>query len=199
MPLTFERLVGAQIADVFEPLAELRIAVFRHFPYLYEGTVEYERDYLQTYANSPRAFLLAAYDGPKMVGATTCIPLTDETPDVQAPFVKAGFALDEVFYFGESILLPEYRGLGVGHRFFDEREAHASSFGTFSYTCFCAVVRPDDHPLRPADYRPLDTFWYKRGYRRAPELHTTFAWPDLGETVSTAKEMVFWLRPLGAL
>jgi GNAT superfamily N-acetyltransferase len=192
----FEHYRGAAIETVFEPLAALRISVFHDFPYLYEGTPEYEREYLGTYARAERALLFATFDGERMVGATTCIPLSDETEEVQAPFQKAGFDLSEVFYFGESILLPEYRGLGLGHRFFDEREAHALQFGAYRHTSFCAVQRPEDHPLRPAHYRPLDDFWTKRGYRKEPELTTEFSWPDLGETESTPKKMVYWIRPL---
>jgi len=196
MKLHYNTFKGAGIRAVFDPLARLRIAVFRDFPYLYEGTLEYELEYLNTYADADRALLFAVFDGDRMVGATTCIPLADETEEVQAPFRAAGFNLEEVFYFGESILLPEYRGLGLGHRFFDVREAHAASFGAYQLTCFCAVDRPVDHPLRPAGYRPLDTFWTKRGYRLEPGLQTTFSWPDLGETVSTPKIMNFRVRPL---
>jgi GNAT superfamily N-acetyltransferase len=130
------------------------------------------------------------------VGATTCIPLTDEADEVREPFVAAGFNLSSVFYFGESILLRAYRGHGLGHRFFDVREAHAASFGTFSTTCFCAVDRPIDHPLRPADYQPLDAFWTKRGYRKESRLQSVFSWPDLGETESTPKSMTYWTRSL---
>jgi GNAT superfamily N-acetyltransferase len=194
MELQFQSYEGAAIASVFEPLAKLRIAVFRDFPYLYEGTLEYEQDYLKTYAASERAFLFAAFKGDQMVGATTCIPLTDETEEVQAPFLAAGIPLSEVFYFGESILLPEYRGLGLGHRFFDAREAHAAKFGTYQLTSFCAVDRPADHPLRPSGYRPLDDFWMKRGYKKAPSLTTQFSWPDLGEPASTPKTMIYWTR-----
>jgi len=196
MKLHYNTFKGAGIRAVFDPLARLRIAVFRDFPYLYEGTLEYELEYLNTYADADRALLFAVFDGDRMVGATTCIPLADETEEVQAPFRAAGFNLEEVFYFGESILLPEYRGLGLGHRFFDVREAHAASFGAYQLTCFCAVDRPVDHPLRPEGYRPLDTFWAKRGYRLEPGLQTTFSWPDLGETVSTPKTMNFRVRPL---
>lgn len=192
--LTFVRKTGRETETVFDDLALLRIAVFRGFPYLYEGTVDYEKIYLQTYARSERSFLFAAYDGARMAGATTCIPLTDETEEVREPFIKAGYNLSEICYFGESILLPEYRGMGLGHRFFDEREAHAASFGTFKYTCFCAVVRPDNHPLRPAGYRPLDEFWTKRGYRKANSLQSQFSWPDIGASGSTLKPMVYWLR-----
>ena len=196
MNLNYQSYQGTNIQSQFTPLAKLRITVFRDFPYLYEGTLQYEQDYLKTYAASPRAFLFAAFDGEQMIGATTCIPLIDETEEVQAPFKAAGIPLEEVFYFGESILLPEYRGQGLGHRFFDAREAHAAQFGSYRITSFCAVDRPIDHPLRPKDYRPLDDFWGKRGYQKAPELQTEFSWPDLGAPHSTPKTMIYWTRPL---
>jgi GNAT superfamily N-acetyltransferase len=193
--LTFIRKTGAEFISIFDDLAALRIAVFRDFPYLYEGNITYEKEYLQTYANSERSFLFAVYDGSKMVGATTCIPLTDETAEVQAPFLQAGIPLDSVFYFGESILLPSYRGLGLGHRFFDEREAHARHFGTYFMTCFCAVERPIDHPLRTSDYQPLDVFWTKRGYSKRADLQSNFEWLDIGQERSTLKKMIYWTKP----
>ncbi len=131
-----------------------------------------------------------------MVGATTCIPLQNETEDVKQPFLEAGYDLNEIFYFGESILLPQYRGTGLGHRFFDERENHARSFGSYKLTCFCAVNRPSDHPQKPVDYRPNDIFWAKRGYQQEPSLVSTMDWPDIGDDQSTPKQMTFWLRPL---
>ncbi|RDB08052.1 GNAT family N-acetyltransferase [Runella aurantiaca] len=194
--LTFIAKRGPEIASVIEDLGKLRIAVFHDYPYLYEGTLDYEKEYLQIYTKAPRSFLFAVYDGTKMVGATTCIPLTDETADVRLPFEKAGFDINTIFYFGESILLPAYRGLGLGHRFFDEREAHARSFGTYKMTCFCAVERAEDHPSKPQSYRPNDVFWTKRGYQKEPALQSTFEWPDMGQTQSTPKKMIYWCRPL---
>ncbi len=194
--LTFARKTGAGIAGVFDDLAKLRIAVFRDYPYLYEGSVEYEKGYLQTYLQSEKSFLFAVYDGEVMVGATTCIPLKDETAEIRKPFEDAGFDIGSVCYFGESILLPAYRGLGLGHRFFDEREKHARSVGGFEICCFCSVDRADNHPLKPADYRPNDAFWLKRGYRKEPALQSTMEWPDVGESVSSAKTMIFWTKPL---
>jgi GNAT superfamily N-acetyltransferase len=194
--LTFQQYVGSEIRSVFDGLAALRIAVFREFPYLYEGSIEYEKTYLSTYADSERAMLFAVFDGEQMVGGTTCLPLSDETAEVQAPFRRAGYELDTVYYFGESLLLSAYRGQRLGHRFFDEREAHVRSFGVYQTMTFCAVQRPANHPLRPTDYRPLDVFWQQRGYHPDPALQTTFSWPDIGQSEDTAKPMQFWTRPV---
>ncbi len=194
--ITFMTRRGAETASVIENLGKLRIAVFRDYPYLYEGTLAYEKDYLETYIHSPNSLLFAVYDGSEMVGATTCLPLSDETAEVRLPFEQAGFDLKTIFYFGESILLPAYRGLGLGHRFFDEREAHAHNFGTYTLTCFCAVERAENHPAKPQDYRPNDAFWTKRGYRKEPSLQSSFEWPDIGQTHSTPKKMVYWTRTI---
>ncbi len=194
--LLFQSFKGGEIRAVFEPLAKLRIAVFRDFPYLYDGSLEYEMQYLQTYAASPCSMLFAVFDAGEMVGATTCIPLSDETPEVQKPFLDAGFDVNIIFYFGESILLPQYRGHGLGHRFFDEREAHARSFDKCQFTCFCGVVRPADHPMKPLGYKPLDGFWKKRGYEPVPNLISQFEWQDIGTEAPSPKPMQFWKKDL---
>ncbi|TLU98231.1 GNAT family N-acetyltransferase [Dyadobacter luticola] len=187
---------GEEIGAVVNDLAGLRIAVFRDYPYLYEGSVAYEKEYLTVYTASSKSLLFSVYDGDRMVGATTCLPLADESAEVRRPFEDAGYDISTVFYFGESILLREYRGLGLGHRFFDEREAHARTFGNFETSCFCSVDRGENHPLKPADYRSNNAFWTKRGYHEEPELQTYMSWPDVGDKVSTAKKMIFWIKKL---
>lgn len=187
---------GAEIRSVFDDLASLRIAVFRNYPYLYEGSVEYEKQYIDTYLKSEDSFLFGVYSRNEMVGATTCLPLRDETSEIRKPFEEAGLSLDNLFYFGESILLPEFRGQGLGHRFFNEREDHARSFGTYQQACFLSVERPPDHPARPANYRAKDTFWKKRGYRKQPAIRAVLEWPDVGQKEPTPKPLVCWIKDL---
>lgn len=187
---------GGLAAPYIDDLARLRITVFRAFPYLYEGTVDYERDYLATYARSAESLFVLALDGETVVGASTGIPMSEETEAFKAPFLDGGWNPGRIFYFGESVLLPAYRGQGIGVRFFEEREAHARRLGRFDHCCFCAVERPADHPLRPAGYEPLDAFWNRRGYRHLPELRTEFTWRDVGEDAETAKPMSFWLKEI---
>nr|WP_052195707.1 GNAT family N-acetyltransferase [Deinococcus radiopugnans] len=186
-------LSGPEARPFVAELARLRIGVFRAFPYLYDGTPEYEEAYLQTYLNNKNAVVILARDGQAVIGASTAVPLAGETAEVRAPFETSEFDVSDVLYLGESVLRPEYRGRGLGHAFFDGREAHARQLG-LGVTAFCAVQRPEAHPARPADYRPLNAFWAARGYVERPDLQTTMIWQDVGEDAETPKPMRFWLR-----
>lgn len=188
-------LHGQAIEGALRELAALRIAVFREYPYLYEGTVAYEENYLASYARCDYSTVVLARDGERVVGASTAMPLTVHSQAVVQPLKAAGFDPDDVYYFGESVLLPAYRGLGLGHRFFDERERAARERG-YRFATFCAVVRPDDHPKKPSEYVPHDAFWTKRGYQKRQDIVGELSWLEVGEAAETAKPMVFWLKTL---
>ena len=196
MTLTYHIYIGKEIEEILEDLGKLRISVFREFPYLYEGSEEYERNYLKTYFAIERCCVVAVFDGKQMVGASTCLPMIDESAEVQLPFLKNNIEVKKVFYFGESILLPQYRGLGIGNRFFEEREKHVMSFKEYEMICFCAVDRPENHKRRPTDYRPLNDFWNKRGFTKQKHLKTYFSWKDLDEPQESKKPMIFWTKYL---
>ena len=195
MALSVQSLTGPDIAPLIDALADLRIRVFREWPYLYDGDAAYEADYLHEFAAAPDAVLVAAYDGAEIVGAATASPLNAQKREFRAPFEAQGIDVDTVFYFGESVLLSRYRGQGLGHAFFDHREAQALCSGA-ALASFCAVVRPSDHPLRPAAYRPLDRFWRKRGYAPVEAMVGTFDWRDIGENEETPHPMQYWMRRL---
>lgn len=188
-------LHGAAIEPYLDALAALRIRVFRDWPYLYEGSISYERQYLQSYLRCSESIVVLALQGEDCVGATTALPLLAAEAEWQAPFVAAGLALNNTLYFGESVVLPDYRGLGVGVAFFAAREAHARAYG-LSECSFCAVQRPAEHPLRPAGYSGNESFWHKRGYRPRPELVGHYDWPDIGAAESSRKTMQYWSKTL---
>lgn len=198
MDATLETVVlrGADIAPRLDEVARLRIAVFREFPYLYDGDPGYEARYLQAYVGTPDSVCVLALDGEAVVGASTGLPLQDEGEEFHRPFLEHGIPVDSVFYCAESVVLPTYRGKGLGHRFFDAREAHARALGRFSWTAFAAVDRPEGHPRRPTNARANDAFWTRRGYERRPGMTMRLAWRELGETVESEKPLTFWLRPL---
>ncbi len=195
MTLDVRPLTGAALDAALDDVARLRIAVFRAFPYLYDGDAAYERRYLQPYRDSSDALVVGAFDGARLVGAATAAPLEDHAGDFAAAFAGTGLRLEDIWYCAESVLLPEYRGHGIGHRFFDLREAKGRALGR-RHAAFCAVVRPADHPARPAGYTPLDGFWRKRGYAPLEGVVAACSWKDLGEAKETRKPLQFWMRDL---
>ncbi len=185
--LRIETLTGPALAVCLPDVARLRIDVFRAWPYLYDGSFDYEQNYLADFAAAQNAIVVAAFDGDRVVGAATGAPLGGHTAEFVPLFESHGYDPSSIFYCGESVLLPQYRGSGVGHIFFDQREAHARNCtgpnGAFTQLAFCSVVRSPDDPRRPADYVPLDTFWRKRGYAPVPGLVGSYSWRELGAEV----------------
>lgn len=195
MSVTVSPLTGAALSAALPALARLRIEVFRAFPYLYDGSLAYEQKYLATFAQSRDAIIVAAREGDEIVGCATASALDTNHEELIAPLRAAGVDLATTFYCGESVLLPGYRGRGIGHAFFDHREAQARAHG-YKRACFCAVLRAEDDPRRPAEYEPLDAFWGKRGYAKMPGVIARFSWQELGEAGESEKPMQFWMRAL---
>jgi GNAT superfamily N-acetyltransferase len=193
--LQIHKLTGAGLERALNDLARLRIEVFRAFPYLYDGTLAYEEGYITGLAGAKDSFIAAAEDEGRIVGCATGSALAGHHEEFAAPFASHNYDPAQVFYCGESVLLPGWRGRGIGHKFFDLREAHAKERG-YKYSAFCAVIRPADHPLRPANYVPLDAFWEKRGYRKVPGMIASFHWKDIDQPQETEHSMQFWLREL---
>lgn len=188
-------LKGAELEAALDGVAELRITVFRDWPYLYDGSREYEREYLATYRDNPGALLVGAFHEGRLIGASTSTPMEDHAPEFAAPFRALGIAPEKILYGAESVLLRPYRGIGLGHRFIDLREEHARALGR-THVAFCSVVRPEDHPARPAVYRSNDAFWRGRGYETLSGVVAQFSWKDLGEAEETEKALQFWMRAL---
>ncbi len=188
-------LVGAELIAHLDDVARLRIAIFRDWPYLYDGRLEYEREYLKTYRDTPGALLVGAFDAGILVGASTSTRMEDNAEAFSAPLKQIGLPVETILYGPESVLLPAYRGQGLGHRFFDLREAHARTLGR-THVAFCSLARGADHRLRPQTWRTNDAFWAGRGYAPLPGVMARFSWKDLGDSAETEKPLQFWMRRL---
>ncbi len=104
MSISVKRLTDDEIKLHILDLARLRIEVFKEFPYIYDGSVNYEVKYLKKYLKSKRAALIGAFDQDKVIGISSCLPLADEENHVQKTFIDTGliskkyFILAKVFY-----------------------------------------------------------------------------------------------------
>jgi GNAT superfamily N-acetyltransferase len=188
-------LAGAEITAHVDDIAALRIAVFRDWPYLYDGIIAHERQYVASYRDHPGALLMGAFDLGRLVGASTSTPLEDLGPDFVAPFADLGVQAGSVLWGPESALLPAYRGQGIGHRFFEFREAHARALNR-SHVAFASIVRPEDHPARPANARTNDAFWRGCGYQPMAGVTIAFAWKDTSDATETKKSLQVWVKEL---
>jgi GNAT superfamily N-acetyltransferase len=203
MTVSVTTVAGDRLNDVLDELSALRLTVFREWPYLYDGNARYEADYLATFSQARGAIIVCAFDGAIMVGAATGAPLAGHTGEFVPLFEARGFDPDEVFYCGESVLLPRYRGRGIGHAFFDHRETHALAMNDagarFRYSTFCGVVRAAGDKRAPPGYRALDGFWRKRGYEKVDGLRGRYDWREVGSVEETGHDMQFWLRELNPM
>ena len=110
-------LQAAELEPWLNGLGKLRIDVFREYPYLYDGDEDYERNYLRRYLEAKDSLVVVVTDSKDdVVGATTCLPMAEEGPEFREPLEQTGMNVGEIFYLGESVLLPEWRGRGnKGH------------------------------------------------------------------------------------
>lgn len=184
-----------EIAARLCEIAALRIGVFREWPYLYEGDPEYERAYLSPYLTTPDALVVGVLHQGRLVGASTALPLEAQSGNLCEPFDSRPEAAEEVLYCGESMLLPQYRNLGIGSRFFDLREQKAAELGR-RHVAFCSVIRPPDHPLRPAAARNPQGLWKRRGYQPLLGTVAELEWRDRDEADDSVHRLQFWMRTL---
>lgn len=194
--LQFKVLSGREARAYTQALAQLRIKIFRDYPYLYEGSLEYEREYLEVYFSSQESSAILCFDGDQLVGASTVIPLRDEMPSIKKPFLDQGHNLDDYVYFGESILEPHYRGQGIGKKFFELRKECASHIRDACWAVFCAVIRQEDKYPRPTNYSPLNDFWKKQGFEEWTGMKCSLSWKCLGEAKESTHELQFWKHKL---
>lgn len=194
--MSVEVVQGAALLPHLEQLARLRISVFRDWPYLYEGSLENERDYLKAFAKSKSSTMVLAQAqtsaGQAIVGVSTAMALTEESKAIRDPFTAAGYDVSQWLYLAESVLQHEYRGRGLGHAFFDEREAAGKRAGFGKFT-FCAVERSESDPRKPQGARSLEPFWRQRGY--APlGFACSLKWQEVGSAAPTYQKLQFWAR-----
>lgn len=196
LSIKYQSLRGAEMESQLEAMGQLRISVFKDWPYLYEGSLQYERRYLKKYMISQKSLAYLAFDRDQLIGATTAIVLSDEDQSIQKPLAEIHLLPSETVYFGESILLSDYRGIGIGKRFMSERLRFAESLPGIKHAAFCSVIRSEDDPRRPLNYKPLDEFWKKQGFQPISGVTAEMSWCEVGDLAETKKQLQFWVKSL---
>lgn len=179
-----------------DELATLRINVFREYPYLYDGNLEYEKNYLNQYLSTKNSALVIVKDGERIIGAITGIPLNETFSDCKNFFMENKIPMGGIFYLGEITLLKEYRGQGIGARMYELFEEFVRENKAYKEVALCEVVSPKNDPRRTSDYFCLDPFWTKRGFVKHPDWVTQFSWKEIETENEFYHPMVFWSKKL---
>ena len=188
--------IGPSLRTYVHSIAKLRVDVFRDYPFLEEPDLNQETLGLKKYLSSKESIGVLVFDNTTLVGVSLGIPLSLEREEIRRPFLDHCHDISDYFYFGESALLKHYRNRGIGHHFFDVREAHVKHFKKYKHICFFDPTRPEIDPFKPADYLSLHDFWRKRGYVHYPDLQCHLTWKELHEDHPTEKSLSFWIKDL---
>lgn len=193
--LSLKVFTGAEARAYLEPLAAMRIDFFKEFPYLYQGSLDYESAYLETYFRSHNSAILLVFKGDTLLGFSNIIPLDEEMIEIQSAFSEKGMNLDEYLYIGEVMLDPICRGQGLARRFFEFHEAYAQEIG-YSKLVFMTVQRPINHPERPKAYRGLEPIWQHFGYEKLPGVLVKIPWKQIDTGQEEDNTLDIWLKDL---
>lgn len=187
---------GEKIKTYLHSLAKLMTEVFKEYPYMREANLAEQTEYIKCVASYKEAIAVLIFDNTTLVGASLGLPLVGECKEIQQPFLEKNLKVNEIFFFSASLLLKPYRRRGIGHHFFDVREAHVQHHKKFTHISFCVPEMQEEDAFRPEDYLSLEDFWRKRSYVHHPEMECFLPWSPIQMEAPREKHMTFWLKTL---
>lgn len=192
---------GNEVNSIVDNISKMRINEFRNFPYMYDGSLEYERLYFQEFCKDPNSLIVCIFDDSKLIATATSIPLlsnADILDNVASKFIAQSLDPKTFFYSGEFIVLQKYRQNGLCKNLLYSVESLAKTLG-FTNLCIATVCRSKDDPRRPVSYVDSDVVWKSLGFE-ITNIKTSYPWPTIQPnqlTVTVNNEMIFWTKEMG--
>lgn len=199
--LQFQKIVGKEILDHIDQVAEFRIRYFQDFPYLYVGNLEYEQRYLDGFAQDEKAVLVKISNSKgDLLGISTGLPLvtcSDILKGASDLFESAGHDANNFYYYGEIILDYSLRGKGILRTVYGLQDKYSQGLG-FTRVAIATVVREQNDPRKPRNFFDSDVLWRRLGFKRSP-IEFSYSWPTIqkcGRVEETQNTMVYWMKEL---
>lgn len=188
-----------ELSQIAPFIVEQRITLFYNYPYLYVANKEEEFIYVHWFLNLPKTAVAVAYKDSQPVAfitGTSFIDFASHFTDSIEVFEKNKLNPASYYYYAEGVVVPEHRRHGLIKICAAVLEKHALELG-YKWGCFVTESHTD-HPLRPADYKDLDTLWCNLGYIKSP-LFITFNWQTRQLDGSTTRQdhmLHYWIKSL---
>lgn len=193
--LHVDTFTAQAIAQHTDSIVQLSNEIFKGHPYLYDGNDADYTKHLKSYATSKNAVVSIAFDGTKVIGVATGIPLSEAWGKYQEPFKNKGEDISKIYYLGELLLLPEYRGQGIGQQMVKEVEKYAKEKGFATITAQAIDEKSLKTPA-PSDYYSMTNPLQKLGFKERPEINSVGHWTNVNETKESPHQMVYWTKSL---
>lgn len=194
--ITIHLLRGNESIPYLQDLAKLRILFYRNYPYLYEGNLTGEENYLRMYANSENALLAVAKKGQEIVGAVAGIALSETQEMHKKQWIQQQIPAENVFYLGEIVLLQEYLKSDLQEKLYQQFEKGVRGLKRYDSIVVCEIERDPKDYKKPANSLSSEVRWDGRGFVRQPALNTYYSWKEVGDLEDTDHLMGFWSKEL---
>ncbi len=196
---TFKLLVGNELQNILPFMAQQRMAVFRDYPYLYEGNPNVEHEYLKWFASLPHSSVIMAYLDGKPIGWISGTGFADFDVHFKGSnelLKKNGYDSRKFYYIPEAIIVSEHRDTLLLEELHTLIAKHAK---TLHYSALCfAEESHEQHPLKPADYKGLEELYRVAGYTPT-QMIITFSWLTIqadGSVKDEEHELCYWIKEL---
>ncbi|HLC06649.1 MAG TPA: GNAT family N-acetyltransferase [Candidatus Babeliales bacterium] len=199
-PYSIKVLTQDELKTLLPFVAQLRVNIFRNYPYLYDGNIAEEMDNLEKYAQHNNSALAIAYYNENPVGFLCGSDLIHYSVhfenSVADLFKGVDLNIENYYYCADIIILPEHRGKYLAPQLFDAIENYAQQKG---YTACCFITEHhENHPLKPRDHKSLVPLWNSLNYKKSA-LITYASWQthQVDGTIKLEQHpLIFWLKNL---
>jgi len=199
-PYTIKVLTPEQMKPLLPFVANLRVNIFRNYPYLYDGNIAEEMENLEKYAQHNNSALAIAYCNETPVGFLCGSDLMHYSVhfenSIEDLFKSGNLHAKNYYYCADIIILPEHRGKYLAPQLFDAIENYAQQKG---YTASCFITEHhENHPLKPHDHKSLVPLWNNLNYQKSALItYATWQTYQLDGTIKSEQHpLIFWLKTL---
>jgi GNAT superfamily N-acetyltransferase len=206
--LTYTVFKNTAVHTYLTHVGRMRSKLYKGFPYLYDATIDPEKEDVSSYKNSPDTIMVAAFAGDEFVGFTIGLPLKDfnssctleeEVALATEKFKNVGVNLNTCFYLGEILVEPEYQNKGVEEALYKSLEQEVKATNAYTSISLIHMDRGDSHPLKPKAFiDPEKTIMENNDFIKTG--HTvTYSWNTLqpdGSPRLQDNAMDFWVKNL---
>lgn len=189
--MSIRQFSGGEARAYAGEISRIRRAVFRHFPYLYAGSDEFENEHLESYFEHPETVVSLIFDNGHVGGECIDLPLRCQREILVNATTPSRVDVDKYVYLGECILEPDYRRKKLMPVILKDIYDRAKKRGC-THACAIAVCRGDDDPQKPEGYSPFGVWMTKNGYDKVDGWVVEMEWPMMPDGVPRKHALQFW-------